>query len=306
MHANGTTRNRRKPFIATVGVALMVAGSMFAAAPANADTGADPAVIEAALANVGVLGGGGSQARALSAETPEQSQATVTVDGLSIEGDSSSLTMTPVANGDGTVTDNGVAVFGHTADSAFALTSSDQGANAGYSVLLGAAAPTSYSYDFQVNGQPAALEANDDGSVTVFDASGNAVNFLAPAWAKDANGADVATSYIIEGSTVTQIVSTTAETAYPVVADPRLQCDGLWCTVELTRAETGRVADNALNASILCTFIPAPGVPVCGVIVAGAWAHANIARSNGQCTGYRVWQANFISYAHLAYISCYA
>jgi hypothetical protein len=48
------------------------------------------------------------------------------------------------------------------------------------------------------------------------------------------------------------------------------------------------------------------GAPVCVTVLTGAWAMANIALSRGQCVGYRVWKANFVSYPHLAYIGCYA
>ncbi len=58
------------------------------------------------------------------------------------------------------------------------------------------------------------------GGVTALDPDGNFVAGLAPPWAKDATGADVSTSYRIEGTTVVQDVAVADPDAYPVVADP--------------------------------------------------------------------------------------
>ena len=49
--------------------------------------------------------------------------------------------------------------------------------------------------------------------------------YVAPPWATDANGAAVPTHYEVDGNTLTQVVDFTAETAFPVVADPATYVD---------------------------------------------------------------------------------
>ena len=199
---------------------------------------------------------------------------------------------------------SGLAVYGNTADSSIAFSKASTGGNAGYAVITGPDAPTTYRFAFAVDGEPAVLRPTDGGGVDVLSANGTLVNSVAPAWAKDATGADVATSYSVSGNVLVQSVSHEGA-AYPVVADPRVRCDSLWCTLELSRGETRSLAANVLYAGGPCAVLGG-GAPVCVTVLTGAWAMASIAISRGQCVGYRVWKANFVSYPHLAYVGCYA
>jgi hypothetical protein len=225
--------------------------------------------------------------------------------GLTVSTGSSTMRVQPVAAASAkALSPGGLAVYANTADSVFALSSAKTGGNAGYAVMNGPGAPTDYRFMFTVDGTPAVLKLAADGGVEVYSASGALVNSIVPAWAKDATGAAVPTSYSVEGNILTQTV-THSGAAYPVVADPRARCDGLWCTLELTRNETRLLAANALSPGIACRFL-GPGAGVCAALLISAWAQANLALANGQCTGVRVWQANMVSYPHLAYIRCYA
>jgi hypothetical protein len=87
-------------------------------------------------------------------------------------------------------------------------------------VIEDASAPTRFAYELGVpQGGSVTLE---EGMVLVRDAEGAFVAIAAPAWAKDAGGADVPTRYELSGSTLTQVVDhAEGTTAYPVVADPR-------------------------------------------------------------------------------------
>ena len=199
---------------------------------------------------------------------------------------------------------SGLAVYGNTADSSIAFSKASTGGNAGFAVITGPDAPTTYRFAFAVDGEPAVLRPTDGGGVDVLSANGTLVNSVAPAWAKDASGADVATSYSVSGNVLVQSVSHEGA-AYPVVADPRVRCDSLWCTLELSRGETRSLAANVLYAGGPCAVLGG-GAPVCVTVLTGAWAMASIAISRGQCVGYRVWKANFVSYPHLAYVGCYA
>lgn len=81
--------------------------------------------------------------------------------------------------------------------------------------------PTRFDYTF--TGDIGEIEVLEDGFVVLRDAAGEFVGGSLPAWAVDANGSAVPTHYEINGSTLTQVVSHTAQdVAYPVIADPYL------------------------------------------------------------------------------------
>jgi hypothetical protein len=226
--------------------------------------------------------------------------------GLTVPTGANTLSITPVpeAASAKALSPSGLAVYANTADSAFALSAANTGGNAGYVVISGPGAPTQYRFAFTVDGKPAVLRPVEGGGIDVLSARGVVVNSVVPAWAKDATGAAVPTSYSVAGNILTQSVSH-AGAAYPVVADPRVRCDRLWCTLELTRGETAALAANVLNVGGACAVLGG-GAPVCAAVLAGAWAQASIALGSGQCLGFRVWKANFVSYPHLAYTRCYA
>ncbi|MFK4362358.1 hypothetical protein ABH939_005893 [Rhodococcus sp. 27YEA6] len=87
-----------------------------------------------------------------------------------------------------------------------------------------ASAPTSYTFTLDV---PEGLSTRvaADGDVEIFGvAEGVDIVFgsIAAPWAKDANGANVPTSFQVNGNTLTQTVEHNGGTAYPVTADPKL------------------------------------------------------------------------------------
>lgn len=92
-------------------------------------------------------------------------------------------------------------------------------------------APGRFDYGLSLDpGSTLVIDA--DGVVEVLDASGAMTAGVAPAWAKDASGADVPTHYEVSGSTLTQVVDHSSPgIAYPVVADPFLGINllsGVW------------------------------------------------------------------------------
>lgn len=133
--------------------------------------------------------------------------------------------------------------------------------------LESALAPSTYR--FPITGATR-LEQNADGSITVYDATGDAAGIpaatIAPPWAKDANGQPVPTSYAIDGTTVIQRVQVDENTAFPVTADPTFQgsCGWFTCTIRLSRGATRNARDAAW-------IIGAAG-GACGVVTAGAAA----------------------------------
>lgn len=91
-------------------------------------------------------------------------------------------------------------------------------------IIDGPTAPSTYAYQFDLtDGQY--LEMQDNGSVAIFNADRSFGGGIAAAWAIDAAGESVQTSYSISGSTLTQTVLHSEQSTYPVVADPWLGID---------------------------------------------------------------------------------
>ena len=79
----------------------------------------------------------------------------------------------------------------------FVTTTGTTGTNASFVVLKDESAPG--SYDFEIGDPTTALALQDDGSVLVYDGSGEVVNFIAAPWATDAVGVDLHTYYSLLG-----------------------------------------------------------------------------------------------------------
>lgn len=220
---------------------------------------------------------------------------------------SSEVRLAPVATTPPALSSDGLIVFSEP-DHSLSLSTSARGANAGYVIIASGRAPTEYRFSIGVNGQPAVLALEPDGGVLVMSASGQVVNRIAAPWAVDAAGANVETSYVISGSELIQVVNH-AGAQYPVVADPRLQCDALFCTWEYTRAETQIFAVWGSTASILmgagCAALGGVIAGLaCAVAAATMQAVAQDALNQGKCVGLRAFH-----YARVAFpviVNCYA
>lgn len=82
-----------------------------------------------------------------------------------------------------------------------------------------ATAPERYAFD--VGGDVARLQVNEDGSVGAFDAAGELVGGFTAPWARDAAGAPVPTRYEVDGTTLTQVVDhRSGAFEYGITADP--------------------------------------------------------------------------------------
>ncbi len=86
-------------------------------------------------------------------------------------------------------------------------------------VIAHAGAPTRYPYTIALP-EGGSLEKLEKGMIVIRDADGDFAGGVLPAWAKDANGADVPTHFEIDGGVLTQVVEHESSVAYPVVADP--------------------------------------------------------------------------------------
>jgi len=127
-------------------------------------------------------------------------------------------------------------------------------------VTKDASGPTAFTYEF---GDDVTPVVNDDGSVDLLQSlvGGGAaqVGHVEPAWAKDADGASLPTRYTVQGNLLTQTVTTNRETAYPVVADPKIGI-GLHVYVYLNKLEIQAMATAAggilaAGTSVGCAYL---------------------------------------------------
>ena len=114
---------------------------------------------------------------------------------------------------------HGLATVDGTGDvSTVTATLNDDGAFLAVLIIDDADDPTEFRFQGAVpNGHTA--EVQPDGSVAIFDASGNPAGGWAAPWARDAEGFSVSTSFAVEGTTLVHPVNHIGH-AYPVIADP--------------------------------------------------------------------------------------
>ena len=132
--------------------------------------------------------------------------------------------------------------------------------NDGFAVLIDIPSRgAEHSHAFQI-GMPdgAMLEATDDGSVDVVGTDGATIGSFDRPWAKDANGADIATWFDVQGDTLIQTVDAGDAAVYPIVADPHYT----WGWV------TGTVYFNKFETSALCST---SGTAIWWIVTSAFW-----------------------------------
>jgi hypothetical protein len=85
--------------------------------------------------------------------------------------------------------------------------------------IASADAGESFAYEV-IGGEAAYLQELPDGEHILLSAQNEYVPTLKEPWAIDSSGKDLATSYLYEGNTLTQVVVYEASTAFPVLAEP--------------------------------------------------------------------------------------
>lgn len=116
--------------------------------------------------------------------------------------------------------------------------------------------PTEYRFDNSVpEGHTAELQL--DGSVQLIDADGNEAGIIATPWALDATGAEIPTSFALDGSTLVQTVNHQGAT-YPVIADP---CGWSW------RGALDCLTVAAAAALVVPACAPPIAIATCGAAV---------------------------------------
>jgi hypothetical protein len=228
--------------------------------------------------------------------------------GLTITTETGTVSMQPDTGTPATLAEGGSVAVYASATFDYALTGEDAQADAGYVVIKEASAPNEYRFRMAADGRGAHLTLTDDGGVIVSNSQNQVVNALAPAWAVDAEGAPVRTWYSLDEDTVVQHVDHRGA-AYPVVADPRLLCNGVFCTLMYNKSETQQVASKSGTAAALlgagCGALAGPiGGLVCGFAASYAGQVAQDALNQGKCVGMRAFIYVPVSTTHLVIEPC--
>lgn len=150
---------------------------------------------------------------------PDRLGGTVTISQGS--GKTISVGLPKVGSGEtATVSTDGAAVFGKSDDSAsLAVQAFDGGARIA-TVIGSDAGPEVFDYPVSI---PAggSLSLVPEGGALAIDGAGKLMAAFAPAWAKDAAGREMKTSYEVQGATLRQVVKHRGQGfSYPIVADP--------------------------------------------------------------------------------------
>jgi hypothetical protein len=168
--------------------------------------------------------------------------------------------------------------------------------------------PDRFSYTFGDGVHP--LPA-DDGTISLVVGDGPTATIATvdPAWAQDANGDPVATRYQIDGDSLVQVIAPSADTAYPVVADPKITfgwgvyLNGYGVEWKILTASVSAVGGAAVVGACIAVNVPNPWGAVlkaaCGTVGASNlknylnWIrsayNANPSLDNGTC-----YQTNLI------------
>ena len=171
--------------------------------------------------------------------------------------------------GDGVVDESGAVVY--ESDSSPVSFAGQATVDGGMQVLMvidGPDAPTEYRFELAVSAG-ATLVPTEAGGVDIVGVGGLVVATIAPAWAVDADGGSVASSYRIEGTSVVQRVEHHGAT-YPVVADPRFSF-GWGAYVYMTGSEikalqVGVLAAGGVAAIVACGATFLDQLPIVGTV----------------------------------------
>lgn len=173
-------------------------------------------------------------------------------------------------------------------------------------VIGGPQAPTRFEFHATLP-EGASLVPHFAGGVEVVDASGEAIAYIEPPWAIDANGTAVATRFEVRGDTLIQIIDHKGA-VYPVVADPSVQGDCGWvtCTVRFDRTLTQFIGWTGMSlaglAAAACSGLGGAVGAACGVaILAIGWLVTSRTRNyynNGNCLGIKFYLGGVPAWTH--------
>lgn len=145
--------------------------------------------------------------------------------------------------GPGEVTENGTVVYPQSSSSdgaALAVQTLEGGDTRVQTILSDKNAPTEYAYG--MDGYQAVID--DEGNAGFLSDSAEGLYIpVEAAWATDADGAAVETSYEVRDGALVQVIVTTDDTAFPVVADPTWGWRNAAYGLTLSRSEVAAIKD---------------------------------------------------------------
>ncbi|MEV6674360.1 hypothetical protein [Streptomyces sp. NPDC051162] len=115
------------------------------------------------------------------------------------------------------------------------------------------------------------------------DGASMTVGAIEAPWAKDANGKPVATDYKLDGNQLVQHIETNKDTAFPVVADPKITWGNVTGTAYFTKSETKNIAIYGATAALSVGVLPPPLNVLYRINAALVTAKAAEARSDDYC-----------------------
>lgn len=225
------------------------------------------------------------------AEAPRSASGEVRI--VAHDGSAAGLGLPESRTVEGSRADSGTVVYPDAAKSTdIAVQLTGGGGARALTTLKDGKAPTEQRYDLNL---PAGTEAvaNEDGGYDLLrkadaDKPAVTVGTIQAPWAKDANGKKVHTSYKLEGDTLVQQIDTTADTAFPVVADPQFKWGIITGTLYFNKSETNKAALGGGFLAAAAGMIPGIGAPS-SITLAGWTTMANIAKSHGKCLKINTW-----------------
>jgi hypothetical protein len=149
-----------------------------------------------------------------------------------------------------------------------------------YAAVLGASSTAMPAWKI---GGDVELTSLPDGRISLADAEGHLVGGIEAPWAVDASGQRLDTRYVVEGRTVTQHVTVTPSTVFPVVADPTVSRSPFSTTVAFTRGESYSVVGTIASCAALLSKSPVPLLRAITLGCAGFAAFSGAQLAGGKC-----------------------
>ncbi|WP_143320509.1 hypothetical protein [Cellulomonas iranensis] len=194
---------------------------------------------------------------------------------------------------DGRVAEDGTIVYDG-ADASAAVQVLEDGSTRLQTITNSATGPHEFTYTFGDNVRPVEGEGGRIELLADYGGVAMVVAHVDEAWANDADGDAVPTSYRVEGDALVQVVEPAADTQYPVVADPKVTRTWWNTTVYFNRNETATMAFTAGGIAAMAALIP--DVTISKIVAAGAGvssAYIGLIFNRNKCL-------KFVYYAHAA------
>jgi hypothetical protein len=290
-HISGT-------IVSTIGAAALIFGTVPAAFASDTPSPAErtAAVIEKATGTADIAASAdapGTPAKAVihtengqvTVNTP--SQATGSVTASSEVSGTLGLALPGTEGVDGVKAGAGTVVYPNASSSTdIAVQPTTDGGARTLVTLRSGEAPARQSFGLDLP-QGAEILENGEGGFEITKETTEGVHLtlgtVEPAWAKDANGNPVATSYKLDGNNIVQTVEVNDKTAFPVVADPKFTWGIVTGTAYFNKGETKKIANNGALVAMGSWALPAGLNAYVTAHAAAITKVANSAKNNKRC-----------------------